>query len=361
MKITEFIRYYSLHHLDAENQIKRNVPRHQLWNWDYFVQESFDISEVEPEALTSSRLLKQLFMDNIKQQRKVTGISDTDVIYAPFMWDAYYLAFLKTLHLYHKPLVAIAQDTWDTSSCTSPLNRIKYRFVRYIAKHGVDKLLFISKSLYDQCNWYFNNPDKHIPLEHWGVDAEFYDSFQRGHKDDVPSHEIFVTGGSNRDFNIMAEAAKLLKKECDCKIRIQTNRCSEQLTSADNFIVDRTPHDWSDLLQGYCNCLAVAVPLQEKLSFMTGITVVLEGMACKKPIISTYSPHYPFDIEKEKVGLYVPYGDAQAWRDAILYLVNNPDEAHEMGLRGRHLIDTKHNYQMFCEELKQHILNATHQ
>lgn len=355
MKVLEYIRYYSLNKLEEENTLHKNVPGHQLWNWDYLKKEGFEMSEVTPEPLTTSRLLRQLFMDNIKQQRKVIEMKDVDVVYAPFMWDAYYLALLKTLHLYRKPLVAIAQDTWDTNSCTSSLNRIKYRFLRYIAKHGVDKLLFISKSLYDQCSWYFDEKGKQIPLAHWGVDTEFYDAYKRIHIEEEKNQNIFVTGGSNRDFLVMANAALLLKDECNCKIHIQTNRCPETITPSDNLIVDRTPQDWSDLLKGYCNCLAVAVPLAEKLSFMTGITVVLEGMACRKPIISTYSPHYPFDIEKEKIGIYVPYGDATAWKDAILYFVENPDEAREMGERGRHLIDSRHNYRLFCEELKFHL------
>lgn len=350
-RIIEFIRYYSLNELYLQNKENKCVPRHQLWNWDDLLDRGFLLKESTPDKLSDSRLVKQLFMENYKQQLKVIRNKDVDVLYAPFMGDAYFIALLKTLHLYNKPLIAIAQDTWDLNSCSSKFNKLKYRFLRYIAKHGVDRLLFISENLYEQCRSYFNDSTRQIPLTHWGVDYSYYDDFSCDCNVGIDNY-IYVTGGSNRDFSIMQKTASILPGTA--KILIQTNR-EFDLKETDNLIIDRSPKGWNDLLAGYKGSLAVAVPLQQQLSYMSGITVVLEGMACRKPILSTVSPHYPFDIEKEKVGFCLPFDDALAWKDAIEYLSSHKDEAREMGERGRWLIENKHNYSMFCQELVKHI------
>ena len=367
MSIIEFIRYYSVASLCEENEKSKAIPRHQIWNYDYFKEKEYDIKEIVPEEESQNRLLRQLLMETIGQQKDVLRtckvIKGKKVLYAPFLYDAYYIAFLKTIGLCYTPLVAIAQDTWDLGCTTSRLNKLKYCFLRFIAKHGVDKLLFISPELYNHSKDYFNDPKKHIPLNHWGVDYDYYNDLSIGN--DCPEvlkyvnpNYVYVTGGANRDFDVMSRLAALSDGRFD--VVLQSNRCPEHIIASENLVVDRTPKGWKDLLYGYRNSMCVAVPLLQTLGYMSGITVVLEGMACGKPIISTYSPHYPFDIEKEKVGLYVPQGDEKAWLDAVRYLLDNPDEAREMGERGRKIIKTKHNYRMFCEELERHIKTCIH-
>ncbi len=50
----------------------------------------------------------------------------------------------------------------------------------------------------------------------------------------------------------------------------------------------------------------------------TGLTCVMDALALGKPIISVRNPYFPFDIEKEKCGLYVkpesPYEIVEAVR-----------------------------------------------
>jgi glycosyltransferase involved in cell wall biosynthesis len=102
----------------------------------------------------------------------------------------------------------------------------------------------------------------------------------------------------------------------------------------------------------YYNCLAVAIPLLKAVQQNTfGITVIMEALAMGKPIISTVNPLYPFDLEKEKIGLYVDYDDVNGWKHSVNYLINNPDEAREMGERGRFLCEKKYNYNLFSKEV----------
>lgn len=346
MKILEFIRYYSLKELQTKYLQRHDMPLHQIWNWDFLEAEGVEMDEVPPMPTSGSRLLRQLFMDNIAQQRAVLD-RETDIIYAPFMGDAYYIALKKCLHLCNTPLVAIAQDTWRLEQTSGWKNRMKYRFVRFLAKNGVDRLLFISEGVYAQCKDYFDDETKQFPLQHWGVDVEYYDQYMATQIEKPANDYLFVTGGANRDFTLMERVSAMTEAE----IWIQTNRCPKEIRENEKLRIDRSPTTWNDLLGGYYGALAVGVPLEQELNYMSGITVVLEGMACSKPILSTETNHYPFDLEKEKAGILLPLGDATAWADAIKYLKENPGEAREMGERGRHIVDHRHNYRMFCEEM----------
>lgn len=351
MKITEFIRYYSLSDLCAKSEVEGgSVPAHQLWNWDFFKAKGYLLNEAVPMHLSKNKVIKQLYMDNIQQQRKVIDIAkNSDVIYAPFMGDAYYIALLRMLHLCGTPLVAVAQETWQLNYSSSFLNYLKQWFLRFVAKHGVDRLLFISEGLYDQCKDYFDCKERQIPLKHWGIDVDYYESYMSSQQNAPTNDYIFVTGGANRDFDLMKRVAQ--QEQLQIPIFIQTNRCPSHINSSKNIRVDRSPCNWKDLLAGYYNAAAVAVPLALDLNYMSGITVVLEGMACGKPIISTNSKHYPFDIEKERCGFYIPLHDEKGWVEAINYISTHVDEAKEMGDRGKYIVTHKHNYQMFCNEL----------
>ena len=55
--------------------------------------------------------------------------------------------------------------------------------------------------------------------------------------------------------------------------------------------------------------------------------VLLEAMACGVPVISTiYNPGFSEIVENEKNGLLVPVANEKALADAMLRLLNNPEE-----------------------------------
>lgn len=57
------------------------------------------------------------------------------------------------------------------------------------------------------------------------------------------------------------------------------------------------------------------------------------------------------DIEHEGCGLTVPYGDVNAWVRAIQYIMAHPDEAKQMGLRGRAIAENKYNETICAHEI----------
>jgi len=69
--------------------------------------------------------------------------------------------------------------------------------------------------------------------------------------------------------------------------------------------------------------------------------VLVEANACGKPVVSTATTGAKEIIQDGYNGYLVPIGDAQALADKILYLLNNPGIAKQMGENGRKLVKEK--------------------
>jgi len=63
--------------------------------------------------------------------------------------------------------------------------------------------------------------------------------------------------------------------------------------------------------------------------------VLVEGMAAEKPVIATRGGAVPEIVLDGETGLLVPMGDSKAMASAIEYLIAHPEEACEMGKKGR--------------------------
>jgi glycosyltransferase involved in cell wall biosynthesis len=63
--------------------------------------------------------------------------------------------------------------------------------------------------------------------------------------------------------------------------------------------------------------------------------VVLEAMACARPVIATGVGGVPELVIDGETGILVPPKQPEAIAKAVLYLLNHPKEAGEMGLKGR--------------------------
>jgi glycosyltransferase involved in cell wall biosynthesis len=75
------------------------------------------------------------------------------------------------------------------------------------------------------------------------------------------------------------------------------------------------------------------VSVQPSLSESFGI-VLLEAMACKKPVIGSNIEGIPYIIENGKNGLIVPPKDIDALAEAIIKILTHPELAQEMGEEG---------------------------
>ncbi len=102
----------------------------------------------------------------------------------------------------------------------------------------------------------------------------------------------------------------------------------------------------------------VVMPLYN-VAFQAGVTAILEGMAMKKAIVCSRTPGQTDIIVDQVNGLYVPSEEAAALREAIQFLLANPDEAKRMGENGRSLIEQEMNLKHYVERLNAYVSPAT--
>ncbi len=69
--------------------------------------------------------------------------------------------------------------------------------------------------------------------------------------------------------------------------------------------------------------------------------VLVEANACAKPVVSTVTTGAQEIIQDGYNGFLVPIGDAEKLAEKILYLLNHPDLAKQMGQQGRELVKQK--------------------
>jgi glycosyltransferase involved in cell wall biosynthesis len=98
----------------------------------------------------------------------------------------------------------------------------------------------------------------------------------------------------------------------------------------------------------YAQSRFVVVPLVPSDSD-NGVTVILEAMAMGKPVICSRTRGQVDVVQEGVTGLYVPVGDADALRTAMLSLWNEPARAKQMGLNARAYVEKHHTLERFAE------------
>jgi len=74
-------------------------------------------------------------------------------------------------------------------------------------------------------------------------------------------------------------------------------------------------------------------------------------MACGLPVIATDTTGSKEIIKDGVNGFLVPIGDSEALSRKILYLLNNPDKAKEIGKAGKQMIIEKFNQEKIIEKI----------
>ncbi len=129
--------------------------------------------------------------------------------------------------------------------------------------------------------------------------------------------------------------------------RIDTNGFSS-MASPNVTIGRKTPTELREL---YARSRFVVIPLAPS-DTDNGITVILEAMAMGKTVICSRTQGQVDVIEDGVTGIFVPVGDANAMRAAILELWNDPARALEMGRRARAYVEAHHTLEKFCRDVK---------
>jgi len=358
-KIVELIRFYSLDEINKFIIKGNEYPTHHAWCYDILVANAYDISCIEYNKNTYANTIgKKLGIENLQQQINCfRSTTKNDIVFAPFIKDVFILAVLKILKIYRTPIITISHRAYVPNQ-KNILKRCKLLVIRNIYLFGIDKILFLNQKIYGYSNNFNRIKERHSYLNNWGVDFLFFNSYSINQQCIPKNNFIFSLGGTNRDFKLLIEAfnnmnvkLKIIPKNpSNIPKCIQINENIEIGPSIPDL------YSYGSIRKDYYNCIAVAIPLIKELDYYpTGSTILFEAFAMGKAVITTKNKAYPFDVEEEKVGINVDYGDVDGWINAVNYLINHPDEAKEMGNRAKQLCKNKYNYELFSQEILGHL------
>jgi glycosyltransferase involved in cell wall biosynthesis len=274
-----------------------------------------------------------------------------DAVYAVTHHGLEALIFLRALRLYRKPIIV-----WHHSAIVVPSSRIRRIFSTLFYK-GIDKACFFSQPLLDRSVETGKIKKENAFLIHWGSDLAFYDtviSRYDGRK------RYISTGRENRDIITLIKAFNATSELCDIYLPSYFDYKSlleqENLTANANIRVFFVNMGHFDIAKIAGNAFAIVISCLDR-SYTVGLTSLVEALALGIPVITTDNSVYPIDVEKENVGMKIPYQDINAWIKAIQYLSANPDKAKEMGNNARLLAEREYNLEFFSKEVASILLS----
>lgn len=296
-------------------------------------------------SLDSKGGLKGFLRNNIFLLRKADVVFLSYLFVSPLL----ILSILKHIGLKHTKVIAISHKTIALP------NSIAGRFLNKMILNSINMLFFHSKKNMDETICGGLIKPSQAQFLYWGDDLDYID-------DTFPNcaqGNFFIsTGREQRDYNSLVSAFK----DSNLPLEIYTNRsnytnqydCLETLQGMYSNIriefVERNNNTTVRLAKRTSECLCVVIPLLDShINYCLGLTSVVEAMAMGKPVICSYNPYSPVDIEKEKIGLVV--GSGFTWKEAIEYMASHKEEAREMGKRGRFLAERLFNIKKCASQL----------
>ena len=170
------------------------------------------------------------------------------------------------------------------------------------------------------------------------------------------SRPLIVSSGlERRNYSLLAAATK------DLDVDVKVAGFSQfQARSAKNFPrvmpsnMSNRRYALSELVELYHSADLVALCLREN-DGTCGVTVLSEAMACGKAIVCTRTEGLSDYLDRQDAIITVKPGDVAGLQAAILFLLNNPEEAKLRGQRAYEVIREKADVHNQAEVLAQFI------
>lgn len=165
---------------------------------------------------------------------------------------------------------------------------------------------------------------------------------------------IASAGREQRDYKTLAEATQGMELDIEvCALSPNASK-GTQVAFPDPIPANMTfhPHDWPEFRQMYRNADLVVVSLLDN-HYSAGLTVLMEAMACCRPVIITRTPGLSEVLIDKGIVAGVAPGNADDMRQIITHYLNNPDEAKALAEKGYAYFQQEHTSELFIERLAQ--------
>ncbi|MCX3264032.1 glycosyltransferase [Pedobacter agri] len=317
------------------------VPRHFFYG--VLDLEKFDINVSFIEDATIGN---RIFLA-IKLAFRILFLDESyDIIYGSTPHGLELLVFLRALCLFNKPIVV-----WQHRALKASTNPIKSLFLKFYYS-GFDKFIMFSELHIQKTLSHKSTSKNKLVQMHWGPDTEYFDRIIAETNIDNNSHYFCSTGRENRDFPTLIQGFAGLENSI---LRIYTTKqhgkmnnekllldYGDKYKNVEVYIIENKPNLNRFLSQEVYKSKCAVISCHEH-NYTVGLTSLLEAMALGKAVITSDNPYFPIDVEKEGIGIKVPYGNSNAWKKAVDYISQNPEICHEMGKKARIFIDEKCN------------------
>jgi len=238
----------------------------------------------------------------------------------------------------------------------------KRAFFRWLKVHThIDRIALHARRQYEIAIEDLGVPPERLEFVPYQVDTDFWCP------QPVSEERLICSAGLEfRDYPVLMQAVNGLDVRVVIGAASHWSRRKSHLAAAEQQPnVEVGSFDYHGLRDLYARAMVVVVPLEE-VDFQAGITTILEAMAMGKPVVATatsgqtdvildrrtavrgVAPRPPSLLRRfaelegvllEPNGLYVPPGDPDALRRAIVYLLDHPDERARLGVAGRRLVE----------------------
>lgn len=277
-----------------------------------------------------------------------------DIFYATSFRGIEPIIFLRALGLFPHPVFL-----WHHQPIVKAKNPLR-EMVAKLFYRGIDRMFFFSEAIIKESLKSVKADPSRMRMIHWGADLDFYDRLMRENSDVV--HRGFIsTGKERRDiptlikaFNNTGEPLRVfLDNSCedDYYVIVPNAKPCENIKVL--FPKKLIP---GELAQEVWKAACVVICCKET-NYTVGLTTLVEAMALGLPLICSNNPQFAFNIEDEGIGIAVDYYDREGWEKAIRYIATHPEEAAEMGRKGRMLAERLYNAQVCTDELAHELLS----
>ena len=280
-----------------------------------------------------------------------------DVVYGTSFRGLEGIILLRALRLFRKP-VAI----WHHQPVVHSSSKLRECFSRFFYR-GIDLMFFFSRPLADASLKSGKVTAEHMQVVHWGADLSFYDRVLQHPMPDVAA--FISTGKERRDMPTLIRAFERTRLPLDIHINRRSGdvdywQILGGMEKPDNVRVHEVDHlaigELAPVVAG-SRCVVICC---QPSNYTVGLTTLVEALALGLPVVVSRNETFPFDVDAEGVGMTVDYGDVEGWVRAVSFIHSHPDEAREMGRRGRLLAERLFHVEQTAAEvakaLKAHFL-----
>lgn len=228
----------------------------------------------------------------------------------------------------------------------------KALFLRFVSSH-IDRIILWTSTHRDFAMNRLEIPPSKIAFLPYYVDHLFFRPIPSAR----PSDTICSAGREMRDYPTLIRALRGLPINCHIaagnfrgRIEPTVRAIYEEGPLPPTITVGMlTPRELRDL---YRRSRFVVVPLHPTDSD-NGLTVILEAMASGKAVICSRVYGQRDIVIDGETGMYVPPGDPDALREAVVYLWEHPAIAEEMGRLGRLHVERRHTVDHFVSQVRE--------